>query len=119
METQCVRIPLCAGETERFLDWIRSIQNRKTEMLEAMRAEGVSFEFIFLEKSDGGDSVVFYMQAGSLADAQRAFAESTLAIDVETRAMIAACWDTGRASVLTPCLELAADVASLRSEPRS
>ena len=70
METQCVRIPLCAGETERFLDWIRSIQNRKTEMLEAMRAEGVSFEFIFLEKSDGGDSVVFYMQAGSLADAR-------------------------------------------------
>ena len=108
METQCVRIPLRKGETERFLNWIQSVQSRKAEMLESMRAEGISFECMFLERNEAGDSIVFYMQAESLAEAQRAFAESMLPIDVETRSIIATCWDVARTSVLVPCLELAA-----------
>ena len=109
MESQCVRIPLKAGQTERFIEWIRSIQGRKREMLEAMAAEGVSFEAIFLERGVPADSIVFYMRAENLAEAQRRFAGSTLAIDVETRSIIAECWDTTGAAVLTPCLELTAD----------
>ncbi len=107
METQCVRIPLRRGETERFLSFIRAAQARKAEMLESMQAEGVVFECIFLERQAEQDSIIFYMQAENLEKAQRAFAESRLPIDVETRAMIAACWDVERTSLLQPCLELA------------
>jgi hypothetical protein len=107
MQSQCVRIPLKQGKTQRFLDWIQSVQHREPEMLESMRAEGVTFECMFLERTEtAGDSLVFYMRATDLAEAQRRFALSTLAIDVETRALIAECWDTERAALLTPCLEL-------------
>lgn len=111
MESQCVRIPLKTGQTERFVAWVTSVQRRKPEMLEAMRAEGVSFECIFLERGGRGDSIIFYMQAVNLAEAQRKFAESPLAIDAETRSIIAECWDTTHASLLTPCLELTAEAA--------
>lgn len=106
METRCVRIPLKAGKTEPFLAWIQSLSGREDEMLEAMQMEGVAFEAIFLERGEQGDSIVFYMRAADLNRAQTAFAESTLSIDVETRDMIAACWDTARAALLTPCIEL-------------
>ena len=105
-ETQCIRIPLRAGQTDRFLAWVRSMQGREAEQLDAMRAEGVSFESIFLETSERGDSIIFYIKAASLLEMQRVFALSTRTIDVEARAMIEACWDTEHATVLAPCLEL-------------
>lgn len=112
METRCVRIPLKEGRTDRFLAWLDAVRARTAEMHESMKGEGVVFEAIFLERGaappsgGAGDSIVFYMRARDLSAAEAAFAQSTLPIDVETRAMIAECWDVERASALTPCLEL-------------
>ncbi len=75
-------------------------------MHESMKREGVAFEAIFLERGQGGDAIVSYMRAQDLTAAQTAFAQSTLPIDVETRAMIAECWATDQASPLAVCLEL-------------
>jgi hypothetical protein len=82
------------------------MQGRDADQLDAMRAEGVSFESIFLETSERGDSIVFYIKAASVLDMQRVFALSTRTIDIEARAMIEACWDAEHATALTPCLEL-------------
>lgn len=106
METQCVRIPLKPGKTDRFLIWLDTVRPRVAEMHESMTREGVVFEAMFLERAESGDAIVFYMRAKNLAAAQAAFASSALPIDVETQATINECWDTSRAAPLVVCLEL-------------
>ncbi len=106
METQCVRIPLRPEKTGRFLAWLAEARDRKAEMLNSMKAEGVVFEAFFLERGIDSDSVLFYMRARSLADAQAAFGRSTLSIDREARAMMEECWDVDSANALEVLLEL-------------
>ena len=106
METQCVRVPLKPGKTDRFLAWLDAVRPRVAEMHESMKREGVVFEAMFLERAESGDSVVFYMRAKDLAAAQTAFSSSKLPIDIETQSTIAESWDTSRAVPLTVCLEL-------------
>ncbi|WP_437870311.1 DUF6176 family protein [Sorangium sp. So ce363] len=112
MQAQCVRIPLFAGKTQRFVDWMREAKSRKREMLESMSIEGVCAEAIFLEGGETEDSIVFYMRAHDLARAQQAFASSELAIDKATRDIIAECWDVARARPLDVLLELEAPEGS-------
>lgn len=106
MQSQCVKVPIIAGKTQRFVDWMVEVSGRKEEMLASMRIEGVRAEAMFLERFPGGDSLVFYMQADDLARAQQVFASSTLAIDAVTRAIIDECWDVARARPLEVLLEL-------------
>lgn len=109
MESQCVRVPLKPGTTQRFVDWIGAVQHREAEMLHAMRQEGLRFELLVLQRGDAEDALLFFLQARDLTAAQQAFATSELDIDIETRRIIAACWDTARAEVLEVLLVLATD----------
>ncbi len=106
MQTQCLRIPLIAGKTRRFLDWVLVVQGRQREAFEAMSGEGAVAEAIMLERGDGGDSVLYYMRARDLDQAAQVFAASQLPIDRETRAMIEECWDVARIQPLEVLLDL-------------
>ena len=75
-------------------------------MLESMQREGILFEALLVERSQAQDYLLFYLRAHDLVSAQAAFAASELAIDKETRAIIAECWDTSRATPLEVALEL-------------
>jgi hypothetical protein len=110
MQAQCVRIPLVAGKTQHFVDWIGEMHQRRDEMLESMRLEGVLAEAMFLARGATGDAVILYMQAQNLERAQRVFAESTLAVDRDTRQIIQECWDVSRAEALEVLLELVGPV---------
>lgn len=66
---------------------------------------------IFLERGPARDALVFYLKAADLAEAQRVFAQSELAIDRETRAIVAECWDVSAAQPLQVLLELVGPAA--------
>jgi Family of unknown function (DUF6176) len=106
MQTQCLKIPLIAGKTQRFLDWAVEIHGRQREAFEAMSGEGVVAEAIILERGEAGDFVVYYMRARDLERASQVFAASTLPIDRATRTMIEECWDVARIRALDVLLDL-------------
>jgi hypothetical protein len=106
MQTQCLRIPLIAGKTARFLDWASVVRGRQREAFEAMSGEGAVAEAIILERGEAGDSIVYYMRARDLERAAQVFATSALPIDCETRAMIEECWDVARIQPLEVLLDL-------------
>jgi len=119
MQAQCVRIPLFAGKTQRFVDWIGEMNSRRDEMLESMRLEGLVAEAMFLSRGMGGDAVILYMQAHDLQRAQQVFAASTLAVDLDTRKIIDECWDVTRAEPLDVLLELVGPVAPASDSGRT
>jgi hypothetical protein len=106
MQTQGLRIPLIAGKTPRFLDWVSVVRGREREVFEAMSGEGAVAEAIMLERGEAGDSIVYYMRARNLERAAQVFAASALPIDCETRAMIEECWDVARIQPLDVLLDL-------------
>lgn len=93
MQSQCVKIPLLAGKTARFLAWVAENKGRRGEMIESMKREGVLAEAMFLERGSSGDFVVHYMKAESLAHVGEVFEKSKEPIDIGARAMIKECWD--------------------------
>jgi DNA-binding transcriptional regulator PaaX len=105
MQAQCVKIPLIAGKTQRFLQWVKGAKSRRAEMLASMSHEGVTAEAMFLERDPIGDTLLFYMQGEDLARSQAIFASSNLAVDREARAIIEECWDLSRAHSLEVLLD--------------
>ncbi|MBD1845766.1 hypothetical protein H6F89_20625 [Cyanobacteria bacterium FACHB-63] len=89
MERQCLRIPIRTGSTERVVQWIRSLQDRTDEIATAIASEGITAESVFLERSNNGDTLLIYTVATDLVAANQAFQASTIAIDVEFRALMA------------------------------
>jgi len=106
MQTQCLKIPLIAGKTGRFLEWASEVRGREREAFEAMSSEGAVAEAIFLERGGAGDFVLYYMRARDLARASEVFAASDRPIDRLTRVMIDECWDVGKIQSLEVLLDL-------------
>src|SRR5262249_48201005 len=92
-ESQCMRVRLKVGKTDEFLRWARSFPDRMNEVREALKSEGIITEQIFLERTDEGDSIVFFTKAESLVKANQAFEKSSLPIDPEAKRIMAETWD--------------------------
>lgn len=111
MQSQCVKIPILAGKTARFLAWVTENKGRRGEMIESMKREGVLAEAMFLERGPAGDFIVHYMKAESLAHVERVFGDSKEPIDIGARAMIEECWDTANAVYLNVEIDLIGPIA--------
>lgn len=81
METRCFKIKLKAGSLDRVREWARTINERKEEALETLRAETVVIESMFLDRTEQGDFLIGYMKAESFQKAGAAVQESMHAID--------------------------------------
>jgi hypothetical protein len=106
-ESQCLKIPLKPGTTERFLAFARSLRDRKAELAATLAREGILSEHVMLERSPQGDCLIFYSRAASLAAANQAFIASTSPLDEETKAVIAETWDVDRAVLLDVLIDIA------------
>lgn len=81
VETQCTRIKLRPGTLPLVEEWANELKRRSQEVLQTLRDEGVFIESVFLERTDEGDFLLYYIKAESL-EKMRAVAEaSTYAID--------------------------------------
>jgi Family of unknown function (DUF6176) len=81
LETRCWKIKLKPGSIERVREWARTINLRMDEALEALRAEGVVLESVFLDRNDQGDFLIGYMKAESFDKAAQAVRKTLRAID--------------------------------------
>lgn len=58
----CGRIKIKEGALNEVRQWFQTLQNRKNELLEAFALEGVWLESVFLEHTNQGDFLVYYMR---------------------------------------------------------
>jgi hypothetical protein len=77
METVCVRVQLKPGSLPRVRAWAAELDARRDEVLATLREEGVVVESVFLD----GESLVYYLKAQNVEEAQQVYARSTHAID--------------------------------------
>lgn len=71
------------GKTERLEEWAREIREREEEAVETLREEGMHAETAFVEHTDEGDFLVYYMKADDIERVYEAYENSSHAIDRE------------------------------------
>ena len=80
-ETRCVRIRLKPGSLGRVREWTSTINSQVDEALATLRDEGVIIECVFLDSSELGDFLIYFMKAESFEAAASAATTSGHAID--------------------------------------
>ena len=103
-ETQLLKVRIRPGMTERVIEFLRSLRERKDAALEAMRREGVTVESLFLERRDEGDYLYYYVKAKDLAHANDVNLQATDSLTLEIRAFISETW--GEIASPEPLLDL-------------
>jgi hypothetical protein len=73
------------GEEGRLREWMSRLNSRRAEVLETFRQEGITHEQAFLLDVGGESILVYAMESADHAKASAAYAQSTLAIDLEHR----------------------------------
>jgi len=76
VETVCVKVTLKPGSLDRVREWAAELRARPAEVLATLRTEGVLVESVFLDSTDDGDFLIYYIKAASMEIAQRAVRQS-------------------------------------------
>ena len=72
-----------SGKTEQLREWMSEVREREAEAVETLQSEGMHSEAAFLEQSEDGDYLVYYMEAEDLHEVYEAFEASSHDIDKE------------------------------------
>lgn len=88
----CVRVRLKPGTLPQVREWAAHIGAHREEALATLAAEGVSIESVFLDSTEAGDYLVYYMRAGSHERAREVAQASVAAIDRYHQAFKRATW---------------------------
>jgi Family of unknown function (DUF6176) len=105
-QSECIKVRLKPGMTDKFVEWAKQISKRTDEAKHYMNEQGVLSEHIFLERSAEGDFVIVYWNVEDLAKARAAFQNSTRKIDLEMMEIVDSTWDRSQVARLEPILEL-------------
>lgn len=92
-EVNCVRVRLKPGMLARVREWAAFVSTHRNEALQTLQAEGVEIESVFLETGAAGDSLIYYMRAGSQRDAEHIAARSLATIDAYHRRFKEDAWE--------------------------
>jgi hypothetical protein len=84
-------------QVDRVRAWFGELQSRRSEVLETFAQEGTRSESAHLLQGEEGPILVYVMEVDNPEEAARAYAESTLPIDAEHKAIMASCL-AGRAA---------------------
>lgn len=74
---------LKSGKTEQLREWMSEIQEREEEAVQTLQSEGMHSEAAFLEHTEDGDYLVYYMEAENLRQVYESFENSSHDIDEE------------------------------------
>ena len=105
-QSECIRVRLKPGMTDKFVEWAKQVPKRLDEVRASMSEQGVLEQNIFLERSAGGDFIVLYWKVEDLEKARAAFQASKKKIDLEMVEMIESTWDRTEVYRLEPLMEL-------------
>ncbi len=62
-------------------EWFKTLKDRRNEVLDSMKKEGIIFESAYLDKQGKDYFVIYYLKAADIEKAYEVFANSTLPID--------------------------------------
>ncbi len=103
LETQCAKIKLRPGSLSQVEEWANELNHRPQEVLQTLRDEGVVIESVFLDSSEQGDFLIYYMKAESFEKARIVAEQSTHAIDAYHSAFKKATFESGQ--LLRPLID--------------
>jgi hypothetical protein len=81
VDTVCLKVRLKPGSLDRVREWATELRARPEEVLATLRDEGVLVESVFLDSTDEGDFLIYYMKARSMEAAREAVQRSVHPID--------------------------------------
>lgn len=88
-ETQCIKYPVKPDRREALVDWIRNLEGRSAELVEALAEGEILAEAVFLERSNGGDHLLIYTRARDLQAGLKAMSDSSLPLVQEFNRLLA------------------------------
>jgi hypothetical protein len=88
-EAQCIKYPVKPGHRETLVNWIARLEDRSTELAEALTEGGIVAEAVFLERSDGSDHILIYTSAQDLQAGIDALSNSKLPLIQEFNQILA------------------------------
>jgi L-rhamnose mutarotase len=94
------------GMTEVYLNFTKQVLNRKDELMDSIREQGIIAAHIFLERSEDGGFIYFYLKSEDLAKNRDIFYSAQRKIDREMIDIISATWDSSQAARLEPVAEI-------------
>lgn len=96
MPVRCRRVRLKAGSLPRVREWAAEVTRRRDEVVETLRDETVRIESAFLDSSEAGDFLVYYLRADDLERCDEAARTSTHPIDKYHQDAMKAVTESGR-----------------------
>lgn len=83
-------------KVDRLREWMAEVRERSGEAEDTLRDEGVLTESAFLEHTDDGPHLVYYMEAEDIERVWDQFEDSDHDIDREHKAVMAEVLEDGR-----------------------
>lgn len=71
------------GKMARLKEWMAEIRDREDEAIATLENEGMHSETAFIEQTDDGDYLIYYMKADDIDGVFEAFEQSSHDIDIE------------------------------------
>jgi hypothetical protein len=73
------------GKESRLREWMAEVREREEEALETLENEGMHSESAFVEHTDDGDFLIYYLKADDVDRALEAHEESSHELDEQHR----------------------------------
>jgi hypothetical protein len=103
-QTQLLKIRIRPGKTEQVVEFLRGLNEKKDDSLEALRREGMMVESLFLERRDEADYLYYYVKARDLAHANEINQQSSDPLTLAVRRFVSETW--GDVASPEPLLDL-------------
>lgn len=117
-QTQLLKIRIRPGKTERVVEFLRELAERKDDSLEALRREGMVVESLFLERRDDADYLYYYVKARDLAHANEINMRATDPLSLAIREFVSETWGDVASPEPLLDLDLIPDAEAPKPRPR-
>lgn len=104
-ETQCLRIKLKKGTTQKVREWCKKFQTHP-ELGDVLEQESVIVETLMLDEQEDATYLIFYLKAESLEKANDFLTKTQHPINDLSNAFMQECWDMTDVKILEPILDL-------------
>lgn len=94
METTCVKVQLKPGSLDHARAWAAELNRRSDEVLATLRDERVVVESVFLDQTNDGDFLIYYLKAQSLEKTSEVVQHSQHEIDAYHQEFKRDTWET-------------------------
>jgi hypothetical protein len=99
-EAQCIKYPVKPDRREALVDWIRNLEGRSAELVEALAEGEILAEAVFLERSNCGDHLLIYTRARDLRAGLKALSDSRFPLVQEFNRLLAESVEVDKAGSL-------------------